>query len=65
MFSTPLEEMSFDDFQEKLEEATKPMTMEEATNEKAKNIKKALALAYEVCRKISWKGYFFRADIGS
>ncbi len=32
---------------------------------KGKNIKEALTLTYEVCSKISWKGYFFRTDIGS
>ena len=32
---------------------------------KAKSKKKSLDLAYEVCNKISWKGYFFRKDISS
>ena len=32
---------------------------------KGKNIKEALTLTYEGCTKISWKGYFFRTDIGS
>ena len=32
---------------------------------KAKNIKKSLELTYSVCSNISWKGSFFRKDIGS
>ena len=32
---------------------------------KAKNIKKALDKTYDICRKIHWKGYFYRKDIGS
>ena len=32
---------------------------------KARSIKKALALVYEVCKSVYWKGYFYRKDIGS
>ena len=32
---------------------------------KAHSIKKALALVYEVCKSVYWKGYFYRKDIGS
>ena len=32
---------------------------------KDKNIKKALTLTYDICKKVSWKDYFYRKDIGS
>ncbi|MDC3023856.1 phosphoribosylamine--glycine ligase [Alphaproteobacteria bacterium] len=32
---------------------------------KAKSLKKALSLTYDICRKVSWKDYFYRKDIGS
>ena len=32
---------------------------------KAVNIKQALALNYEACKNIHWKGSFYRKDIGS
>jgi len=59
IFSTPLDEMSFDDFQNKLEEATKPMTMEEATNEMAKNIKKLTNVFLTLQKGLGAIGQFF------